>query len=430
MQSPKYSVVIPTYNLCELYLKPCIESIIKYTNLNDIELIVVANGCTDGTHKYLNYVGTVIPNLLTVIYPEPLGFSKAVNAGIKAATCDKIVLLNNDTLLLDQPQNQWLDFLNKPFQDPDCGISCIIKTLSPPAGRDFAIFFCVMIHRNVFTAIGLLNEEYGVGGGEDTEFCIEAEAAGFKVIEVFEKHWGGASFTGGFPIYHKGEGTVHDTKLVSNYDKVFYKNSLKLAKKYNLEYYRFMLSNNYERAVFLKGDPVFPRETTRYEWAIKNLWGYVFLEIGCSTGYGYQFIPEHIQLQGQYTGLDYDPVIVDVAKEQQWGKYCQFVCADINTYPLAQYDTIIAFEVIEHLDNGLELVEKLKRHCKQLLISVPYNEPKGFWGEHHKLHGLTEKDFVGFEFTYINHAGQISNVMQPITPENPSNLMLCKYSAP
>jgi hypothetical protein len=63
------------------------------------------------------------------------------------------------------------------------------------------------------------------------------------------------------------------------------------------------------------------------------------------------------------------------------------------------------------------------------LITVPHNEPKGFWGEHHKLHGLTEKDFLDFEFEYINEHGKISDVMQEVTPENRCNLMLCKYSA-
>ena len=33
----KYSIVIPTYNNCEKYLKPCIDSIIKYTDMTDVD---------------------------------------------------------------------------------------------------------------------------------------------------------------------------------------------------------------------------------------------------------------------------------------------------------------------------------------------------------------------------------------------------------
>lgn len=422
----KYSIVIPTYNNCEKYLKPCVDSVIKYSNMDDVELVISANGCTDNTQAYLDYLQTAVPNVKVVWSDKPLGYSRANNVGIRVATADKIVLLNNDTVLLEQYRNQWLDILNHPFSDQACGISGIVKNYSEPAGHQFLVFFCVMVHRKVFDKIGPLNEEYGVGGGEDTEFCIEAEKAGFKVLEVFEKLWDGTQYTGGFPIYHKGEGTMHDTDLVEDYNNVFLLNSLKLAKKYNPEQYRFMLSNNYERAVFLKGDQVFPREAQRYDWARKNLLGNQILEIGCSTGYGRQFFDPGFA----YTGLDYDPIIIEVAKEQQWGTYnTEFYHADINQFALAQYDTIVAFEVIEHLDNGLEIVKKLKEHCKRLLITVPHNEPKGFWGEHHKLHGLTEQDFPGFEFNYINHAGNISTTLEPITESNISNLMICRWTA-
>ena len=296
----KYSIVIPTYNHCEKYLKPCVDSVIKHSNMDEVELIISANGCTDNTRAYLDYLATAVPNLKVVWSDKALGYSGANNVAIKLATCDKIVLLNNDTVLLDQSRNDWLEALNGPFKDVDCGISCVIKGHSEPAGRNFAIFFCVMIHRKVFDKIGLLNEEYGVGGGEDTEFCIEAEKAGFKVIEVFEKLWDGSQYTGVFPIYHKGEGTMHDTNLVPDYNNIFLLNSLKLAKKYNMEWYRWRLSNFWERAVFLKGDPVFPREVTRYEWAAKNLVGNSIFELGCTNGYGRQFFPENIN----YIGLD------------------------------------------------------------------------------------------------------------------------------
>ena len=185
------------------------------------------------------------------------------------------------------------------------------------------------------------------------------------------------------------------------------------------------LENNFERAVFLKGDPVLPREATRYIWANEHLLGKNILEIGCSSGYGIQFLPNDIH----YVGVDYDLRIIQCASMQGWRSNTLYVHADINTLELQQHDTIIAFEVIEHLDNGLEIVEKLKKHCKRLLITVPYNEPKGFWGEHHKLHGLTEKDFPDFEFEYVNQHGQISKEIQPITEQNICNLMLCKYSA-
>jgi SAM-dependent methyltransferase len=398
--------------------------------MSEVELIVSANGCTDNTGSYLNDLAARFKSIgfekhLKVIWHDkPLGYSGANNVAIPHATADKIVLLNNDTVLLHQTKNQWLQMLDKPFQvNQRCGISCVIKGPSEPAGRDFAVFFCVMVHRRVFDAIGLLNVEYGVGGGEDTEFCIEAEKAGFEVCECSDKVWDGTQFTGAFPIYHKGEGTVHDPNLVKGWDSIFLRNSLKLAKKYNRDWYRWRLSNYWERAVFLKGDPVFPRESTRYQWAASHA-GRNILEIGCSSGYGSQFMPDK-----PYIGLDYDPIIVDVANEQQWTPHCQFHHADINTYPFDQYDTIIAFEVIEHLDNGLEILQKLKQHCRTLLFTVPMNEPPGFWGPHHKLHGLNESHFPGFHFEYIDEEGAISTAPKAIDDKNRLNLLIGRWHA-
>lgn len=403
----KYSIVIPTYNNCEKYLKPCIDSIIKHTDMADVELVISANGCTDNTRAYLDYLVTAIPNLYVAWSDAPLGFAKATNKGIKVCKGDKVVLLNNDTVILDKG---WLEKL-----DSNGDISAVWTQFSHITQRRFAVFFCVMIDPKVFQTIGFLNEDYDTGGCEDIEFCFEAEKAGFKI----DANWD----DGSFPIYHKAEGTVHDETLVQDWSNKFLLNELKLAEKYNKEWYYWRLSNNYERAVFLKDDPVFPRETQRYEWAAKNLLTGSILEIGCSTGYGYQFLNQDVP----YMGLDYDPIIVDVAKNQQWSDNATFYQADINTYELGQYTNIIAFEVIEHLDNGLEIVEKLKQHCKRLLITVPHNEPKGFWGEHHKLHGLTEKDFSGFKFAYISHDGTISDKMQAVNAANPSNLMICRW---
>jgi FkbM family methyltransferase len=428
LKPAKYSIVIPTYNHCDDLLKPCIDSIFKYTDMTQVELIIVANGCTDNTRDYLTMLNRKFTHLdleknLKICWNnEPLGYSKATNAGIRLASTDNIVLLNNDVILLEQEKNCWLTLLSNAFTyNPKCGISCVVKDFSKPANRHFAIFFCVMIHRKVFDKIGLLNEIYGVGGGEDTEFCIEAENIGFEICESIKTYLDDTTdmHTGNFPIYHKGEGTVHDSTLVSNWNEIFLQNSLILSKKYNPEWYKWKLSNNYERAVFLKDDQVFSREATRYHWASDNILGNTVLELGCSTGYGLQFLPEDII----YTGLDYDSTIINCAKDQQWRENATFVNADINEYRLGFYDTIIAFEIIEHLDNGLEIVEKLKKHCKRLLISVPYKEVPGFWGEHHRLHMLDESHLPGFEYRYIDEHGNLN--LEPLDPR--MNLMLCKY---
>jgi len=106
---------------------------------------------------------------------EPLGYSGACNAGIVATRTDKIVLLNNDTVLLPRKEPVVARAGPVPFVNPQCGISGVIKGPSEPAGRDFVVFFCVMIRRRVFSQIGLLSMDFGMGGGEDTELCIRAE---------------------------------------------------------------------------------------------------------------------------------------------------------------------------------------------------------------------------------------------------------------
>jgi GT2 family glycosyltransferase len=230
----KYSIVIPTYNHCEKYLKPCVDSIIKHTDMNDVELIICANGCNDNTGAYLFYLNSAIPNLKVVWSDEPLGYPKATNGGIRNATADKIILLNNDTILLPQPKNQWLEMLDAPFlQDTNMGITGPIIQRSPEASRDFCVFFCVMIARKVFDKVGPLNEEYGIGTGEDTEFCIEAVNAGFGMAETNPKTLESQFYVGGFPIYHVGEGTMHDPSLVQDFNSVFRDNCNRLAEKYN-----------------------------------------------------------------------------------------------------------------------------------------------------------------------------------------------------
>ena len=154
----KYSIVIPTYNHLDDCLRPCLESIIKYTDLTNVEVIVVANGCKDGTRAYVESLPS--GNFKLLWFNEGIGYTKATNEGIKVAKGEFIVLLNNDTVLLEQQKSTWLDLLVAPFEDPKVAITGPMQNFCDTALRDFLIFFCVMIRASVFKEIGILDEVY------------------------------------------------------------------------------------------------------------------------------------------------------------------------------------------------------------------------------------------------------------------------------
>jgi len=223
-----YSIIIPTYNNLEDCLKPCVESIIKYTEgIGEyVEIIVVANGCTDGTEEFVRALDNKGIKLLS--YPDPLGYTRAINTGLVVATGKYVVLLNNDTQILDFGTN-WLDILHEPFDSGHkVGITGPSKLFSKEANEYFMIFFCVMIPRKLFFEIGYLDETFNPGGMEDVDFCMRLERAGCKQVRVPDDgdDW---SYATKFPIYHAGEKTMHNPDLMSDWKNKFQKR-LKIIK--------------------------------------------------------------------------------------------------------------------------------------------------------------------------------------------------------
>lgn len=212
----KYSIIIPTYNHCNDLLKPCIESIISFSDMSDVEICISANGCTDGTLDYFKELSQRIPHVKLAWDEKPLGYARAVNRGIQAATGDFVVLLNNDTAILPSATNEWLDRMSEPFSDPNVGISGILSQFDKILDREFLIFFCVMMRRGIFKELGPLDEDFGLGGNEDKEFCYRAERAGYILKRVTNMHQnpGDTFITTDFPMWHEGEATMFDKECV------------------------------------------------------------------------------------------------------------------------------------------------------------------------------------------------------------------------
>lgn len=226
----KTSIIIPTYNHCSDLLQPLCESIIKYTNLNDVEIIIVANGCIDNTKEYINSLGS--PFKLIWI-DEPSGYTKSTNMGIKASTGDFVILLNNDCLLLPQEKNAWIDILLEPFKHDIVGMTGPMKTFCPQAQIDFLIFFCVCIRRSVFDKIGILDEIFSPGYGEDIDFTARLLSAEYEIEQVCpsNEYYGPNQMLGGFPIYHAGNVTF---KNWPGGEELLTKNNKILHDRYNI----------------------------------------------------------------------------------------------------------------------------------------------------------------------------------------------------
>lgn len=208
----KFSIIIPTYNLCTKLLVPCITSIIEYTDLSDTEIIVVANGCTDETREYVTGLSDIHPTIKLLWFDSAIGYTRATNEGIKIASGEYFILLNNDVLLQPQSKNQWIKSLIKPFlTQENVGITGPMKEICTYANKEFILFFCAMVSRELIDKIGLLDECFSPGYGEDVDMACRAILNGFKIIQVPDNNsrdfYDTNKRTGSFPLYHEGNVT-------------------------------------------------------------------------------------------------------------------------------------------------------------------------------------------------------------------------------
>jgi GT2 family glycosyltransferase len=224
----KVSIIIPTYNHCNDLLIPCVNSVINYTNLDyDTELIIVANGCTDNTIQYINSLDKNL-NIVLLEFKDPLGYTKAINEGIKVSKGEYVVVLNNDTYLMEQRRGEWINILINPFMvDEKMAVTgpLLLDSHGARPGQQFVVFFCAMIKTSLLTEFGGLDEIFSPGGCEDIDFCLKAIDRGYKIQKV--------PITGAwFPIYHQAEGTMNDNP---GWQKIFDRNVKILCDRYKGE---------------------------------------------------------------------------------------------------------------------------------------------------------------------------------------------------
>jgi len=101
------SIIIPHWNNVDI-LSDCLESI-SSIKLSNFEIIIVDNASTDHS---VDWIKSNYPNVNLIENDKNYGYAGGCNIGAKDAEGDKLIFLNNDTVL-----------------DPDC-ISHMLKSMN------------------------------------------------------------------------------------------------------------------------------------------------------------------------------------------------------------------------------------------------------------------------------------------------------------
>ncbi len=112
-QTPRVSVIIPTYNNAQ-YLPEAIESVLNQTYTN-YEIIIINDGSTDNTITILEKY----QDKITYIYQENQGVSAARNQGISLAKGELIAFLDADDIFMAHKLEKQVEVFER---QPDLGI--------------------------------------------------------------------------------------------------------------------------------------------------------------------------------------------------------------------------------------------------------------------------------------------------------------------
>jgi len=227
------SIIIVNWNTKDL-LRDCLKSVYQCTSDVDYEIIVVDNASTDGS---VEMIRNNFPQAILIENSENRGFAAANNQGMSVAKGRYVLLLNSDTVVLDNAIANTVRFADENTQtavvgcrvlNPDLTLqqtcfmfpsvlnmllsSTYLYKLFPKSrffGREQMTWWdrndirqvdvvtgCFMlVRRQAIEQVGTMDEQFFMYG-EETDWCYRFREKGWKVMfapvgEII--HFGGQS---------------------------------------------------------------------------------------------------------------------------------------------------------------------------------------------------------------------------------------------
>lgn len=212
--SPLVTIIIPTRDNLEV-LQSCIESLFEKTSYQNFEVLVVDNGSTcPHTLSYLSEQCRT-RNISVVRDERPFNFSSLNNVGVKNARGDLILLLNNDTTVINP---DWLSNMVATGLNPGVGVvgarllypdntvqhAGLVVGIGGSAGHafkhaslhDLGYWFrmavrsefsavtgaCLLVSKSLYEEVGGLDEMAFPVAFNDVDFCLKVRSRGLRVI--------------------------------------------------------------------------------------------------------------------------------------------------------------------------------------------------------------------------------------------------------
>jgi len=237
----KKSIIIAVHNQHE-FSDIAILAVLEHTE--DCEIIVIDNGSEPAFKPpFSGFIETKL-----IRNETNLGFPVAVNQGVRAATGDVIILLNNDVIVTPEWAERFKNHLNNysivgPLTNYSAGMQR--AQISDYENKDdlykeaahlsdecdgeaeevsFVIGFCMAFKRSLYDDIGPFDESLWPCSGEEIDFCFRARDAGHKIGIANDVY-----------VHHEGSQTFKAIDV--NYDEICKRNDAHLAEKWGADFW-------------------------------------------------------------------------------------------------------------------------------------------------------------------------------------------------
>lgn len=256
----KCDIIIPVYNSPE-WVKLCTYALFKNTPDEYIGKVIFMNdNSTDETtlNCLINLRRKYGNKIIIKSNDENVGFVKNVNMGLDLTDAEYVLLLNTDCLLSKNTIPKLMAYMQS---DKNIGLICPISSNAANLSLDIfegysymqvneileknfsgmifdactVVGNCLLISRECLNRVGKLDEIYGTGYGEETDYQFKAHEKGFFAKVAIDTY-----------VYHKSEVSFGNSKEKKE----------KQAKNSKIFFDRWGEQYNKKMALYLQNDPI------------------------------------------------------------------------------------------------------------------------------------------------------------------------------